>query len=156
MKAIEMARRLARMDEKGSACKAYMLALQERQEASPEAEMEAALYLLQFGKDYKVSYTMFLELYNRGFFQKDILEVMNGAFYAPNAKLMRSRYEKNCKLLEKYPYFFHKEFIPFEQLPVRFYPYDDNSYVPYYVEKNVSGNIYARKTNELPAIISTT
>jgi len=139
MRAIEAARKLAQAGDRAAACKGYLLALKEESCADPMIELEAALYLLRFGSDYKMPYTIFLDLHNRGLFQEDILKVMTEAFYAPNVKLMRSRYEKNCKLLEKYPYFFRKDFLPFDQLPIRFYPYDDNSYVPYYLAEKRFG-----------------
>ena len=56
-------------------------------------------------------------------------------FYEPNLKMLQGRYERNCKLLKKYPYFFRKDFLPFEELPFCFFPYDDhNGYVPFYPE----------------------
>ena len=42
-------------------------------------------------------------------------------FYEPNVKLLKSRYQSNCKLLEKYPYLFRRDFLDFEFLPLRFY-----------------------------------
>lgn len=63
--------------------------------------MEAALYILQFGggDSYKISYTVFRDLYNRGFCKEDVFSVMDGAFYTPNIKLIQTRYRKNCALL---------------------------------------------------------
>lgn len=132
MKAIEIAQRLAQLNETESALQAYKLALAE--EADPTVKMEAAVYILQFGKDddYKISYTMFHDLYNQGIFKENILEIMEEAFYAPNMKLMKAHYKKNCALLEKYPYLFRKDFLKFEDLPIKFYPFDDTSYTPYY------------------------
>lgn len=139
MDAMELARRLAGLGQSKEACQAYTLALEE---AAPEEKMEAALYILQFGSgdSYKISYTVFRDLYNRGFCKEDVLSVMDGAFYAPNVKLIQTRYRKNCALLEKYPYIFRKDFIKFEDLPIRFYPYDDNSYTPYYVREERFGD----------------
>ena len=65
--------------------------------------------------------------------------MMTAAFYTPNVKLLRSRYEKNIKLLKRYPYLFRKDFLPFEEMPVRYYPYDDNSYTPFYADKKQFG-----------------
>lgn len=132
MKAIEIARRLAQLNEAEGALKAYKLVLEG--EPDPTEKMEAAVYILQFGKDddYKISYTMFHKLYNQGIFRENILEIMDEAFYAPNVKLMKAHYRKNCALLEKYPYIFRKDFLKFEDLPIKFYPFDDNSYTPYY------------------------
>ena len=133
MRALEIARRLAQLNEVKNARQAYMLALQENAGQDPATELEAAMYILRFGSgdDYKISYTIFRDLYNKGFCKEDILELMTGAFYEPNVKMMQARYRKNCARLEKYPYIFRKDFPKFEDLPIRFYPFDDNSYTPF-------------------------
>ena len=56
MQTIEIARRLAELDQTQDACNAYTLALHQG-ELTPEEELEAAVYILQTGGDYKVSYT---------------------------------------------------------------------------------------------------
>jgi len=131
MRAIEIARKLAALGQVKEACAAYTLSVQEAGE--PIERMEAAAYILQNGGDYRVSYTCFTELYNEGHFREDILPLMEAVFYTPNMKLLKSRYERNCKLLNRYPYLFRKDFVPFEKLPIQFFPYDDhNGYVPFY------------------------
>jgi hypothetical protein len=128
----EIARRLAQLGQEEDARRAYLLLLHQAQEAGePGPMLEAALYLFQNGGDYKVSYTAFQQLYNQGYCREELLSLMTGAFYTPNEKLMKSRYEKNCKLLAKYPYLFRKDFPAFEDLPLRFFPYDDNGYLPF-------------------------
>ncbi|MCI8914280.1 MAG: hypothetical protein HFF38_09185 [Lawsonibacter sp.] len=131
MQTIEIARRLAELDQTQDACNAYTLALHQG-ELTPEEELEAAVYILQTGGDYKVSYTTLLSLFNRGMYAKNCLEIMTEAFYTPNFKLMKSCYEKNCKALSKYPYLFRKDFPAYEDLPIRFYPFDDSGYVPFF------------------------
>lgn len=74
-----------------------------------------------------------MDLYNRGQFQEDCLAIMTEAFYAPNVKEQQARYERNCKLLSKYPYLFQKDFPEFDALPIRFFPFDNTGYVPFYV-----------------------
>ena len=139
MKAIEIARKLASLGQKVDACQAYALVIQT--EEDPTMRMEAAVYILQAGGDYKISYTTFIGLYNEGHFQGDILPLMTSAFYEPNVKLLKSRYERNCKLLEKYPYIFRKDFLKFEDLPICFFPYDDEGgYVPFYAKRNCFGD----------------
>ena len=138
MRAIEIARRLAALDQETDACQAYMLAI--REAAEPAEELEAAAYILQSGGNYKISYTCFRDLYNRGCFREEILPVMTAAFYEPNVKLLKARYEKNCKLLKRYPYLFRKDFLPFEELPIRFYPYDDEGYIPFYPDEERFGD----------------
>jgi len=130
MTAIEIARKLAGLGQKEDACRAYTLAVQP--DGDPSEQLEAAAYILQFGGNYEVSYTVFVNLYNRGCFQEDILSLLNKVFYEPNVKLLKSRYERNCRLLAKYPYIFRKDFLKFEELPIRFYPYDEHSgYIPF-------------------------
>ena len=133
MTAIEIARRLAELGDTEKACQAYTLAIHQAQE--PAEELEAAVYILQNGGDYKISYSAFVDLYGRGQFQEDCLAILTQAFYEPNVRLQKKRYEKNCKLLEKYPYLFRRDFIDFESLPIRFYPFDDNSYLPFCLEQ---------------------
>ena len=50
MKPIEIAQRLAQLNEPESAVRAYKMALEESVGADPTTEMEAAAYILQFGK----------------------------------------------------------------------------------------------------------
>ena len=130
MTAIEIARQLAAMGQPEGANKAYSLVLHQPQSA--EEELEAALYILQNGGDYKVSYSALIDLYRRGCFQEDCLSILTQAFYEPNIKLQKTRYEKNCRELKRYPYLFRKDFPAFEDLPVLFYPFDDMGYLPFF------------------------
>ena len=130
MTTIEIARRMAQLGERESALKAY--ALVAHGDATPAELLEAAAYTLDNGGDYKLSYTIFVQLYNAGCFRSEILPLMTKTFYEPNIRLLKGRYERNCKLLAKYPYLFRKDFPAFEDLPVSFFPYDDHSgYVPF-------------------------
>ena len=139
MEAMEIARKLAALNQTKDACRAYTLAVQ--QETDPAARMEAAAYILQFGGDYRISYTCFRELYNAGYCKEDILALMRAVFYEPNVKQMKARYERNCKLLAKYPYLFRKDFVSFEKLPIQFFPFDDhNGYVPFYMDEQRFGD----------------
>ena len=139
MEAMEIARKLAALNQTKDACRAYTLAVQ--QETDPAARMEAAAYILQFGGDYRISYTCFRDLYNAGYCKEDILALMRAVFYEPNVKQMKARYERNCKLLSKYPYLFRRDFVPFEELPIQFFPFDDhNGYVPFYLEEQRFGD----------------
>jgi len=139
MKAIEIARKLAGSGQKAEACQAYSLVIQT--EDDPAAKLEAAAYILQVGGDYKISYTTFVNLYDAGCFREDILPLMRKVFYEPNVRLLKSRYERNCKLLQRYPYIFRKDFLKFEDLPICFFPYDDHSgYVPFYRAEDRFGN----------------
>ena len=137
MNAIDIARQLTALNQPEGAVKAYGVALQQTED--PGEELEAALYILQNGGDYKVSYTALVNLYRRGCFREDCLSVLTQAFYEPNVKLLKSRYEKNRKLLGKYPYLFRRDFPNFDELPIRFYPYDDNGYLPFYVQEGRFG-----------------
>ena len=130
MQAMEVARKLAELGQSKEACQAYKLALNDGDNTD---RMEAAIYILQFGgvDDYKIAYSCFVDLYKQGFAQQDILAIMDGAFYQPNVKMLKKRYEKNCNLLRKYPYIFRKDFPAFNELPIIFFPYDDNQYMPF-------------------------
>ena len=120
------------------AVRAYTLLI--GQDSDPAEKLEAAAYILQYGGDYKVSYTCFRDLYNQGHFREDILPLMIKVFYEPNIKMLQGRYERNCKLLKKYPYLFRKDFLPFEELPFCFFPFDDQGgYVPFYPEEERFG-----------------
>lgn len=113
MNAIEIARKLAALGSAAEACQAYSLVLHEG--GNPAGELEAAAYILQSGGNYRISYTAFIKLFNEGHFRAEILPLMAGTFYEPNVKQLRSRYERNCKLLKKYPYCFRKDFPSFEE-----------------------------------------
>ena len=137
--ALDIARRMAELGERSHAVTAYTLALADARDRQPETELEAALYLFENGGDYKVAYDAFRSLYRRGFQRETLLELMTQAFYQPNIKLLKSRYEKNCRLLRKYPYCFQQDFPAFEELPLRFYPYDDQRYIPFTAETETFG-----------------
>ena len=113
MQAIEIARRMAELGNAAQACRAYTLAIHENNGADPALDMEAAVYLLQSGGDYRVAYICFQRLYNQGCFAEDCLAIMTEAFYAPNVKEQESRYRRNCKLQNRYPYQFRKDFPAF-------------------------------------------
>ena len=122
-RSLEIARKLVGLGKDKEAAKAYKVALNEGIEGDSAAELEAALWNLQFGTDYKVSYTVLHKLHCAGLFQDETFSIMTEAFYTPNIKELQSHYERNCKLLKKYPYFFRDNFVPFEELPILFYPY---------------------------------
>lgn len=133
MNTIEIARKMAGMGDTAAACQAYTLALHTQEAATPEEQLEAAAHILQYGGDYRISYTWFRDLYNGGHFQEEILPLMSAVFYEPNEKTLRTRYERNCKLLARYPYLFRQDFPAFEDLPIQFFPYDEhNGYIPFY------------------------
>jgi len=93
--------------------------------------MAAALEVLRTGGDYKTAYDAFLALYQAGELREDAMSAMTQAFYGPNEEELRSRYQENCARLTEYPYLFRKDFPPFEDLPIRFFPYDDEGYLPF-------------------------
>ncbi len=130
MQTIDIARRCAELNAVADANNAYVVALHQGGLA-PEERLEAAVYLLRMGGNYRIAYTQFAQLYNEGHFREECLDIMTQAFYAPNVKLLKSRYEKNCAALKKYPYLFRTDFPQFEDLSLRFYPFDDNGYLPF-------------------------
>lgn len=130
MTTIEIARRMAELGENSEAVRAYSLALDE--DRAPAELLEAAAFILDNGGNYRLSFSTFVQLYNAGHFREDILPLMTRAFYEPNVRLIKNRYDRNCRLLEKYPYIFRKDFPSFADLPVSFFPYDDRGgYVPF-------------------------
>lgn len=138
MQAMEIARRMAELGQEDDALQAYTLAVHEGGLA-PQEELEAAVYILQAGGSYQISYTCFLNLYCRGLYQEETLALLTGAFYEPNVKQLKNRYERNVKLLKRYPYLFRKDFLPFEELPIQFYPYSDDSYIPFFPSRREFG-----------------
>ena len=139
MTPIEIARKLAEYQQTEDAQKAYTLVLQQ-QERTPEEELEAASYLFFSQGDYQVAYTTFVSLYNRGYFQEELMNLMTQAFYQPNVKEQRRRYQENCQRLSRYPYLFRQDFPDFDQLPVLFFPFDENGYIPFDRERNQFGS----------------
>lgn len=130
MTAIEIARKFAEHKQIKDAQRAYTLVLNQK-ELEPKVELEAASYLFFSKGDYKIAYTSFVALYNRGLFQNELMRLMEQAFYLPNVERLRRRYADNCQRLAQYPYLFQKEFLPFEDLPICFFPFDDEGYVPF-------------------------
>ena len=130
MQPIEIARRMAELGRTEDAQKAYLLALQEEGHTAAE-RFEAASYLFFSEGDYKVAYTTFVTLYNEGLFREELMDLMTQAFYLPNVNDLRRRYEKNCQALAQYPYFFWSDLPDFDSLTVRFFPFDDDGFLPY-------------------------
>jgi len=145
MQTIEIARKFLALNETAEAVNAYKLALDELQGQEPPAELECALNILRFGggNDYKISFGALVDLYNRGFAQADILAVMDEAFYQPNVQKLQKRYNKNCRLLAKYPYIFRQDFPAFADLPLIFFPYADDQYMPYDAAAQRFGDFFA-------------
>ena len=127
---IEVARKLAELGDIEGAVEAYEAALI-GQTLQPVDKLEAACAVLQYGGDYKQAYNAFLDLYREDELRGDIMDILTQAFYTPNVNQQKNLYKKNCKLLKKYPYIFRKDFPAFEELPVKFYPYDDNGVLPF-------------------------
>ena len=132
MDTIEIARRLAELGQTEEAQAAYSLVLQEAAERNPELELEAASYLFFSQGNYQLAYTAFVSLYNRGFYQTELMDLMTQAFYLPNAEDQKKRYARNCAALAKYPYLFREDFPDFEALPVQFFPFNDEGYIPFF------------------------
>ena len=146
MRTIELARKLAEAGQKEDAQKGYFLALKKAEGPEPEEalepreELEAASYLFFSRWDHKLPFSVFVSLYNRGLFQGELMDLMLQAFYLPNVQKQEKRYARNCRALERYPYFFRDEFPTFDQLPILFFPFDDQGYVPFFKEENRFGD----------------
>ncbi|MBQ9347925.1 MAG: hypothetical protein IJT94_11425, partial [Oscillibacter sp.] len=98
---------------------------------TPLETIEAAVFLLESGGKYQTAYDAFLSLYAAGQYREEILHILLDAFHTPNVKDLRKRYEKNGKALRKYPWLFHSGMPSFDELPLLFFPYDDDTYVPF-------------------------
>ena len=140
MNTLELARKLAELNQTEDAQRAYFLALQEANGNDPEVELEAASFLFFSGGNYQTAYTTFVSLYNRGYFQTELMDLMTQAFYLPNVHEQEKQYEKNCKILSRYPYLFRKDFLPFDELPIQFFPYNDRGVIPFYRRENRFGS----------------
>lgn len=147
MKIIEIARKLSDAGQVEHAQKAYIMALSQGIN-DPQLEFEAATYLLFSGGDYKIAYTYFVSLYNRGYYKAELMDIMLKAFYEPNVKKQKKQYKVNCKRLNDYQYLFRKDFIEFEQMPILFFPFDNDGFIPYYKEKDRFGD-YVNFNNEV-------
>lgn len=132
MRTIELARKLAEMGQKEDAQKGYFLALQKEEDLEPKEELEAASYLFFSKWEHKLPFSVFVSLYNRGFFRAELMNLMQQAFYLPNVQKQKKQYERNCRALGKYPYFFHEGFLEWEELPILFFPFDEKGYIPYF------------------------
>ena len=142
MTAYEMGHRMLELGQPQDAAKAYAVALKEEAESlTPDQTLQAAVCVLHYGGDYKLPYRAFLRLYSDGLFQDDILQLMNTAFYEPNVREIKNRYERNCRALERYPYLFRNDFPAFEDLPIRFIPFDDQSFTPFHTADGKMGEI---------------
>lgn len=139
MKAVEIARIFAKHEQVPDAQNAYMLALKENNGEDPEVDFEAASYIFYTGGKYQIAYTYFQKLYNAGHYQNELFDLMVNAFYAPNIKLQRDRYQRNCKVLANYPYLFRKDFLDFDDLPIKFFPFNEQGFLPFYAGENRFG-----------------
>ena len=90
-RSLEIARKLVGLGKDKEAAKAYKTALNEGIEDNPGAELEAALWNLQFGDDYQVSYTVLHRLHCEGLFREEAFSIMTEAFYTPNVKDLKDR-----------------------------------------------------------------
>ena len=141
MRTIEVARKLAELGRKEDAQQGYYLALQkmDKEELEPKEQLEAASYLFFSKWDHRLPFTIFVSLYNQGHFQDELMNLMLQAFYLPNVQRQRKQYERNCRALTRYPYFFRDGFPDFDDLPILFFPFDDKGFVPFIQAENRFG-----------------
>lgn len=132
MPTIEVARRLAELGEAETALQIYEIAMNDP-DTQPVDRLEAACAVLQYSENYKAAYDTFLSLYREeDDLRGDILNILTDAFYALNVSGQEEQYHRNCEALKAYPYIFRKDFVPFEELSILFYPYDDNGVLPFH------------------------
>lgn len=140
MRTVELARKLAELGQKQDAQNGYYLALQESDKLTPKEELEAASYLFFTKWDHKLPLTIFVSLYNRGFFQSELMDLMLQGFYLPNVQKQQKRYARNCRALSRYAYCFRENFPNMEDLPILFLPFDDKGVIPYLKSENRFGD----------------
>ncbi|HJB80878.1 MAG TPA: hypothetical protein H9712_07820 [Candidatus Flavonifractor intestinigallinarum] len=142
MRTIEVARRLAELGRKEDAQKGYYLALQKMktEELEPKEQLEAASYLFFSKWDHRLPFTIFVSLYNQGYFQDELMNLMLQAFYLPNVQKQQKQYARNCRALARYSYFFRDSFPNFDELPILFFPFDDQGFVPFLQAENRFGD----------------
>lgn len=141
MEAIAIARRLAELKQIPEAQQAYTLALNEAMGKDPVVELEAASYIFFTKGNAQLSLTAFISLYNRGYFQTELMKILSESIYRPNMIQQLRQYNKNCKALKNYPYFFYQgEFPNFTDLPVIFFPFSHKGFIPYDRQENRFGN----------------
>ena len=141
MRTIEVARKLAEAGRKEDAQKGYYLALQkmDTEALEPMEQLEAASFLFFSQWDHRLPFTIFVSLYNQGHFQDEIMNLMLQAFYLPNVQKQRKQYDRNCRALARYPYCFRDGFPDFDALPILFFPFDDQGFVPFLQAENRFG-----------------
>ena len=140
MEAIAIARRLAELKQIPDAQQAYTLALNEAMGKDPVVELEAASYIFFTKGNAQLSLTAFISLYNRGYFQTELMKILSESIYRPNMIQQLRQYNKNCKALKNYPYFFYQgEFPNFADLPVIFFPFSRKGFIPYDRQENRFG-----------------
>ena len=138
MQPIEIARRMAELGQKEDAQKAYTVALT-KEKLAPMERFEAASYIFFSQGEYKTAYTALVALYNEGHFRDEVMNLLAQAFYQPNEDELRQRYAENCAALAAYPYFFRADFPDFDELSLRFFPFDDDGYLPFDPAENRFG-----------------
>ena len=153
MKPIEIARRLLQLDRPEEAVKAYEVAIKQGGLAPNEA-LEAASALVALGGDEILAFRVYVLLYNKGLFQNDILKITAEAYYPAGAESLKRRYQKNCRALAKYKNFSPRPFPAFESLPVRFFWFGRQEYVPFFMDENQFGSFvdFGKDDNTLECI----
>lgn len=117
---------------------------------SNEISMKQAVDLFDQEK-YPEAFAAFAEIYNQcqdKNERKTIFEMLNEAFYAPNAEDFQTNYAKNLQVLKKYPYFRDKAFHKFEELAFQLFPVSDTHYYCYSKEKDCFWGEYDAKTRQ--------
>lgn len=70
----------------------------------------------------------FIDLYQKGYQRRQILQILDEACYLPNEAEMRENYENNAAALARYPFVLGGQFDAFEDLPLRLYMIDESEF----------------------------
>ncbi len=69
--------------------------------------------------------------------EEEIFCLMQEVFYAPNEDMLKEAYHRNVNTIKNYPYKYGWEEISYSDLPVYFFPVDENTYAFYDKEEEM-------------------
>lgn len=78
--------------------------------------------------DFRAAILSFIELYQKEYRRKQILQILNEACYLPNIEEMQKNYQRNTRMLKKYPFVFDRKIYEFEELPFCLYMVSESEF----------------------------
>ena len=95
--------------------------------------IQEAIALFDAG-NYKEAFVSFADIYNESQDsqeRRDIMAMLQEAYYQPNESELQGHYQKNIEALAAYPYFWGTSFPDFSSLSFLLFPISDDSYYLY-------------------------